>query len=49
MPNKTRKPAKAAKPSKPVQRVRLTEQATPHEKRQAGKTDAENLRPVRRR
>src|SRR3984957_15945259 len=36
MPNKNRKPAKAAKPSKPAQRVRLTIQATPTKK---GKPD----------
>jgi hypothetical protein len=37
MPNKTRKPAKPAKSSKPVQRVRLTEQATPTKKGQPDK------------
>ena len=37
MPNKTRKPAKAAKPSKPVHRVRLTEQATPTKRGQPDK------------
>jgi hypothetical protein len=36
MPNKTRKPAKAAKKSKPAHRVKLTEQATPTKK---GKPD----------
>jgi hypothetical protein len=34
MPKKSRKPAKPAKHSKPVQRVRLTEQATPTKKGQ---------------
>ena len=41
MAKTTRKPAKAAKPSKPVHRVRLTEQTTPTKK---GKLERSTLR-----